>query len=631
MLGLLAILGGSLLGVVLVVFFLSGFCTIGPNDVGILTKRMLGRGMPPGQIIARNGQVGIQAKILMPGLYWRIPIIWKFSKVKVIEIDTGKVGVVETIDGEPLDKGRILGNEVECNQFQDAEAFLKNHGRKGPQVAILRPGSYRINTFMFKIGMADVTSIPERSIGIVVAKDGIPLPSGYIVAPQAKSASGEMIDHKFFQNGQGFLDGNGYRGPQLDTLQPGKYYINPLLFTVKQESVAEVAPGFVAIIRSNVGLELEKPSEGPKVSTGEGKLGGPIHEDVERLLISNKYTRGIWKDPIAPGQYNLNTLAFTPYLVPTSAITIDWASEGRISSETTAGMDPYPTEDKQRSKKRLPDIRLNTYTDKESSVLYQFDPLKVTSMDGFLLEVNVRMVIRIQPANAAYIIARFGSVVNLIDQIVHPLIDASFRNKAGEKKAIDFFQSRTKLQEEALAHAKAVFSEYNVEAQNLLIAYIVIPDNLLDTQTRKEIANQQKSQYDAEAEAQDKRIAVMEKSARAEKQKDVIDAKLSIDISQDMAQATIKRAEGEQKAIMLVAEGNAYKSEKEGEGIAQAYEKQKEAIGQTNVAMIRLIQEIAAGKIQIVPQIVAGGSNGSLLDVLIAQLVGDKQETPKKK
>ena len=90
----------------------------------------------------------------------------------------------------------------------------------------------------------------------------------------------------------------------------------------------------------------------------------------------------------------------------------------------------------------------------DEGVLYKFDPLKVTSKDGFQLEVNVRMVIRIQPANAAYIIARFGSVVNLIDQIVHPLIDSSFRNKAGEKKAIDFFQSRTDLQTEALAHAK---------------------------------------------------------------------------------------------------------------------------------------------------------------------------------
>ncbi len=252
------------------------------------------------------------------------------------------------------------------------------------------------------------------------------------------------------------------------------------------------------------------------------------------------------------------------------------------------------------------------------------------------------MVIRIQPANAAYIIARFGSVVNLIDQIVHPLIDSSFRNKAGEKKAIDFFQSRTDLQTEALAHAKERFSEYNVEAQNLLIAYIDIPKDLLDTQTKKEIANQQQAQYDQEAMAQEKRIAVMEKSSRADKQKDVIDAKLSIDINNDRAEAKVREADGDRRSLVLraqgtkestilVADGNSYKSKIEGEGVAAAYDAQKEAIGQQNVAVIKLIQEIAAGKIQIVPQILVGGGDGSasgnLFSAWLAQMLA--QNTPK--
>src|SRR2546427_9098445 len=62
---------------------------------------------------------------------------------------------------------------------------------------------------------------------------------------------------------------------------------------------------------------------------------------------------------------------------------------------------------------------------------FRFGQLLVTSKDGFKLEVDVRMVIRILPENAAFVIARFGSVFNLIQQIVHPLIDASFRNNAG--------------------------------------------------------------------------------------------------------------------------------------------------------------------------------------------------------
>ncbi len=607
---------------ILLLFILKGFCLIGAYQVGILTKNMFGRKMPEGQIIARHGEIGVQAKTLMPGLYWRLPIIWSFTKVPVVTIDIGSIGIVESIDGEALPKGRVLADEVECNQFQNAEMFLANHGKKGPQVGILRPGTYRINTKLFNIARAAAVRIAENTIGVAVAKDGIPLPTGYIIAPKAQNNDGTEADHKSYQNGQLFIDSKGYRGPQLNTLQPGIYYINPNLFDIKIEDVAEVLPGYVAVIRSNVGLELERAPEGPGRSTGEGKLCGPIHEDVEKILITDKYTRGIWREPIAPGKYNLNAIAFTAYQVPTSAVTIDWATEGRIGTEVK-GIKPTEA--------------------KAAGVLYSFDPLKVTSKDGFQLEVNVRMVIRIQPGNAAYIIARFGSVANLIDQIVHPLIDSSFRNKAGEKKAIDFFQSRTDLQTEALVHAKERFSEYNVEAQNLLIAYIDIPKDLLDTQTKKEIANQQQAQYDQEALAQEKRIAVMEKSSRADKQKDVIDAKLSIDINNDRAEARVKEADGIRRSVILqaqgtkestilVADGNSYKSKIEGDGVAAAYNAQKEAIGQQNVAIIKLIQEIAAGKIQIVPQILVGGGEGSasgnLFNAWLAQMLS--QNPPKK-
>ena len=644
MTGLLALIASGLVVILVLLLILLGLCLIGPNQVGILTKNMFGKKMPEGQIIARNGEIGVQARTLMPGLYWKLPIIWSFTKVPVVMVDIDSIGIVESIDGEPLPKGRVLADEVESNQFQDAEMFLANHGKKGPQVGILRPGTYRINTRLFNITYAPAVTIAENTIGIAVAKDGIPLPSGYVIAPKAQNNDSTEADHKAYQNGQLFIDSKGYRGPQLDTLQPGIYYINPNLFDIKVENVAEVLPGYVAVIRSNVGLELERTPQGPVGSTKEGKLCGPIHEDVEKILITDKYTRGIWREPIAPGKYNLNAVAFTAYEVPTSAVTIDWATEGRLGTEVKGVKSP-------ETKSEIKGVK--SPETKAAAVLYSFDPLKVTSKDGFQLEVNVRMVIRIQPGNAAYIIARFGSVANLIDQIVHPLIDSSFRNKAGEKKAIDFFQSRTDLQTEALAHAKERFSEYNVEAQNLLIAYIDIPKDLLDTQTKKEIANQQQAQYDQEALAQEKRIAVMEKSSRADKQKDVIDAKLSIDINNDRAEAKVKEADGNRRSVILqaqgtrestilmaqgtkestilVADGNSYKSKIEGDGVAAAYVAQKEALGQQNVAIIKLIQEIAAGKIQIVPQVLVGGgeglASGNLFNAWLSQMIS--QNAPK--
>jgi regulator of protease activity HflC (stomatin/prohibitin superfamily) len=648
-------------GIAFLIFCAFGLKLITDAEVGILTKRMFGKKMPPGRIVARNGEVGVQADILMPGLYWRIPIIWSISKVRITEILPSEIGIVESIDGTPIPQGRLLGDEVECNHFQDAKLFLDNGGRKGPQVCILRPGSYRINLYAFKISKMRVTDVPAEKIGVVIANDGLPLPSENIVAPRPLEAPTpeypKVQNCLYFQDGQAFLNSAGHRGPQLDTLQPGKYYINPLLFAVELYDVAEVPPGYVAVLRSNVGRDLEK-KEGAPGTTAAGtppkqslELGQPVHEEVESLLILNKNMRGIWKEPIAPGTYNINPLAFTAYLVPTSAVTIDWAS----------GVD-------QRAQHTIPDIakkdgiRTTNETPETSDFskateFFKFSQLRVTSMDGFQLEVDVRMIIRIRPQNAAFIIARFGSVKNLIEQIVHPLIDSSFRNKAGEEKAINFIMSRTELQRSALEKAQQQFEVYHVEAQNLLIAYIKVDQALLDTQTKREIALQQQAQYQQEAMAQAKRIEVQSQAANADKQPEVVAAMLSIQIEDNKAEAKRKLAGGDRDLnkitadgekykiqamadaeayrLKIVADGKAYDQREVGKGLADAYKAQAQVLGPTATAAIKLMGEVGTNKVKITPDILisaAGGDQGatSLLSTWLAQTVSKGLQDGKK-
>jgi regulator of protease activity HflC (stomatin/prohibitin superfamily) len=612
--------------VVLVVawFVLSGFFLIADNQVGILTRRALGTPMPQGQVIARRGQVGVQADTLVPGLYWRIPLIWRVEKMEVINIPDGQIGVVEAIDGQPLPKGRVVGDEVECNQFQDARMFLDgdgtaatHRGHKGPQGAILRPGKYRINTRLFLVGLKPATMIGIGSFGVVVAQDGKPMPSNLQVAPPSRG------QHSYFQKGQEFLDGEGYRGPQLDTLQAGLYYINPLLFSVQGYKLFEVPPGNVAVLRSNVGAELSKPVGGPLPVGDPAKslAEAPIHDDVEMLvpLTTDRGVRGIYKEPLAPGVYNLNPVAYTAYLVPTSAVMIDWADNG-------------------------------TPADAEQKELFQFGSLGVTSKDGFAIAVEVRLVTRIDPSNAAFIIARFGSVRGLIEQIIHPVIDAEFRNNAGSKKALEFVQSRTDLQKEALDKAKEAFGKYNVEAQNLLISQIKMPAELMATQTQKEIAMQQQAQYEEQAKAAQKQIAVQEMQARAAKQPEVVAALLQIDINKNRASAMVEeangirdstriKAEGDKSALVLTGDGEGAKAAAIGEGQAkaveavglaqgEAYKAQTEVLGADKVALVRVMEAVRDGRIAITPTTLFqmgsdkdGGSSGSLLTAYFARVL----------
>lgn len=625
---ILYVILGLIVGIILAAFIAGGLYLIRESQVGIVTRKLLGRKMPPGQVIARHGQIGVQAATLVPGLYYRAPIVWSVSKVPVIEVGPNNIATVEAIDGRPLPEGRRLGDEVDSNQFQDGEKFLDGGGFKGPQVAFVRPGRYRINTRLFATALQPAIQIPTGKVGLVTAQDGRPLPSRLLVSPSPPTTATPQVpkarDHNYFQNGQAFLDSGGFRGPQVDTIQPGTYYVNPMLFEVAVVDTYEVPPGFVAVLRSNLGEELERPPERPVPVSTSPDFDQALTAEVESLLTSDRNRRGIWRSPLAPGKYNLNTKAFTAYLVPTSAIMVDWASLDRPSAPSMSRSSAAPGTDRS-------DYPYLTADSAAGVEFFKFNQLKVTSKDGFQLEVDVRMVIRILPENAAFLIARFGSVFNLIQQIVHPLIDAEFRNNAGEKQALEFVRSRSQLQQEALDKARSAFQKYLVEAQNLLISYIQVDPTLLATQTNKEIAVQQQAQYVEQAAAEQRRISVQEMTARANLQPQVVQADLQIVINQNNAKAAVKQAEGVRDSTRIVADGQSAAIRRVGEAQADAYHAQADVIGPDKVALIKTVDLLQAGKVRITPDtlvMAGGGTDGAstMFSAYLATLLAQRSQ-----
>src|SRR5256885_8583821 len=112
-----------------------------------------------------------------------MPVVWSMRRSKVVQVGETEIATVEAIDGRPLPKGRLLGDEVECNQFQDGEAFLDNGGVKGPQGALIRPRTHRINPFLFYVAQPPPTAVAPRQGGGAPAPDGQPPPPQFLVAP----------------------------------------------------------------------------------------------------------------------------------------------------------------------------------------------------------------------------------------------------------------------------------------------------------------------------------------------------------------------------------------------------------------------------------------------------------------
>src|SRR5262249_1045868 len=164
-------------------------------------------------------------RTLPPGLWPIHPYLFRVSIAKTTVIPQGKVGVVTSADGTPLDPGRLLGKAIDGHRnFQDAEQFIASGGQKGPQVDILTPGTYRIlpqsapleggseaKPGLFTVGLYAATIIDENQIGLVEALDGAPLnPREYVA---------ELVEgHDNFQAGHEFINHGGHRGPQKDIL-----------------------------------------------------------------------------------------------------------------------------------------------------------------------------------------------------------------------------------------------------------------------------------------------------------------------------------------------------------------------------------------------------------------------------
>ena len=175
---------------------------IGAKEVGIKERRYFGRRMPQGRVVATDGEVGLQADVLKPGLHFVMyPVERVVQKVPLVEIGADELGVIEAIDGEPMPMGSIFAPDRAQNahnNFQDPIAFIKQGGVKGIQLRTLPPGKWAIHPYLFRVSIAESTVVPPGKVGVITAADGAPLDQGRL--------HGKAIQHhKNFQDAEAFI------------------------------------------------------------------------------------------------------------------------------------------------------------------------------------------------------------------------------------------------------------------------------------------------------------------------------------------------------------------------------------------------------------------------------------------
>jgi len=192
-----------------------GFCRfyVEPDEMAVITAKT-GAELPPGQILAKKGQRGIQEDVLGEGRHFLNPWFYERDIRPVVVIPPGKVGVVTSKVGDDLPEGE----------------FLAEPGQKGIWRRVLGPGKYRMNPAGYQVDVVDALSIPIGYDGVVTSLSGRQTPP-----------------NEFAQAGE--------KGVRRDVLQPGLYFVNPREYKV---DVLEIGVNQVSLIGKGGGAVITK-------------------------------------------------------------------------------------------------------------------------------------------------------------------------------------------------------------------------------------------------------------------------------------------------------------------------------------------------------------------------------------
>ncbi|MCX5660476.1 MAG: SPFH domain-containing protein [Planctomycetota bacterium] len=522
-----------------------GIQYIANDRVGVVEK-LWGGSIKDGRIIALDNEAGFQCDIKRGGLHFGLPR-WKYRihRVPLVTISQGEIGYVYARDGDSLSPMQTLARFVFCDNFQNARGFLiganavsgklSNRGQRGRQRAILREGVYAINLALFVVitkgrvyglrasreeevqyaiwqkELADIRAYApiviggaHDDIGIVTVQDGPPLPTGEIIAPEAKG-------HSNFQDPETFLANDGFRGKQYAVLTDGTYFINRWFATVESVPKIVVPIGSVGVVISYYG------KKGTDIS-------GSAFRHGERVAQGE---RGVWDQALPPGKYAFNTYAGVIVQVPTTNFVLHWIT-GRSES--------------------------HHYDDNLKSI-------DLVTRDAYEPELPLSLVVHIDYQKAPGVIQRFGDVKRLITQTIDPMLSAYFRDVSHKRSMLELLQSRDEIQAEARKNLRERFTEFDIECVDVLIGKPESGPNdggkietLLEQLRQRQLSVEQVQTFEQQRIAADKRRTLEEATAVANKQKDLTNSSVDIRIVENQANAQLAKAEMGKKQTIVEAE-----------------------------------------------------------------------------
>ncbi len=461
-----------------------------------------------------------------------------FSSVRFV--GESNVGIIiKNAMGPNLAPGKIIATE----------------GEMGPQAAILPPGwHFGFWPVIYDVANARIIQIQAGQVGLITTTDGKPMPIGDIYAAQwtEEEFQGMLVAEHFLG------DGHGFKGPQASVLTPGNYRLNTLLYQIEIVPVTDIEKATVGIVKSNVGTM-------------------PDMTDAE---IVEKGQRGIWRQPLLPQKYYLNTEAFQVTVVSTEAQVVRYTKSAAANEERE---------------------------------------ITVRSSDGFTFPVDVRVEYEVKPRDAAMIVARFRGDEQRLANRLNSAVRAIFRNNAEDVKALDYVQQRSLQESQSLAMLAKEMIKVGLTITAVRIGDVGDEETLgalLKTQTDREIARQEQETFQEQQRAAEQKKALTRTEQEAEEERRLATAKYEVMIAGEAKEQRIIEAGAEAEAIRIRAEAQ-----------AEAYRVVAEQIGPGNAALLELLKIVGEAGINITPRVMVIGNGNGTASAETTALIGTMLDT----
>lgn len=484
------------------------------GNIGIMKRVYFGKALPAGHIVALDGELGPQARILTAGFHFEmfLTLTHEIEYKTVFTVPDGNCALLSAKYGQPISGGSAFAepwtDDVKQKMINDAEFFLtEGKGQRGPQTTVLTPGSYTINPFLWEDPrVIAATRVEQGTVGVVKSSVRSHVDFGAFKRELSKDNTLKVLTPEKLPQGSAtaLLVPVGSIGVWEEPLPNGLYYINTEAYRITMvPATAQVYEYKGGYTRRTVDISVND----------KGQITERVREDEVQAVHEGSADRAVFTRPEG----------------------WDVPQELRVLAQVSPELAPFVV------------ASLGLTQENSSKVIQER-----------VITPIIRSVVRNVLGGAQVNIKQSKPLVdkdgkNILDAKGQPKIEVV--NELRPVKVLDLLENRSSLEDAIDQQARPQALKEGVTILEIRLSESAIPAELLIARKREQLAQQLTAAWKQEELAQDQRQHTENSRAQAEQQGELVKADIAAQAAQKRATARTTEGKGEEAYLIAIAEG----------------------------------------------------------------------------